>query len=132
MTDHFSAQFTAAAHRLSTAEPVLWDGLREAIRYLTEFRHGAISPDVRWGIAQSAFGVNCGEIRWPDPEIQREHPDHAWRGLFVAHPNDVWYVFTILGNKARVGNAWYDEAVPVSDALAVQAIAKLGLASIDS
>ncbi len=125
MTDHFSTQFKTTAERLAGEKPALWDGIRETLIYLAEFRHQAVAPDVRWGITQSAYGHNCGEIRWPDPEIQPEYPSDAWRGLFVAHPDDDWYVFTILGNKAGAGNAWYDKAVPDSDALIASAIGQL-------
>lgn len=127
MTDHFSTQFKSAAERLADEEPILWNGIRETLIYLSEFRHYAIAPDVRWGITQSVYSGHCGEIRWPDPEIQAEHPGDAWRGLFVAHPDDDWYVFTILGNKAATGNDWYDQAVPQSDALVALAVEQLAL-----
>lgn len=127
VSDYFSTQFKAAAERIAADKPVLWDGIRETLTYLIHFRHQAIAPDVRWGIALSAYGRQCGEIRWPDPEIQSDYPNDAWRGLFVAHPNDDWYVFTVLGNKARSGNAWYDKAVPESDAVVDRAIEQLGL-----
>ncbi len=126
-TDHFSSQFKIAAERLAASEPNLWDGIRETLVYLWEFRRQALAPDVRWGIAQSTYGPHCGEVRWPDPEIQAKYPADAWRGLFVAHPDGAWYVSTILGNKAGAGNAWYDDAGAQSDELVAAAVDRLGL-----
>lgn len=126
-TDHFSNQFKTAAERVVETKPDLWDGVRETLVYLRQFRRQAVAPDVRWGIAQSKFGADCGEVRWPYPEIQARHPTDAWRGLFVAHPDDDWYVFTILGNKAGVGNAWYSDAVVKSDEIVAVAVEQLGL-----
>ncbi|MDE0676097.1 MAG: hypothetical protein OXH42_02005 [Acidimicrobiaceae bacterium] len=130
---HYSSAFKQSAERLADASPLAWAGIRAAIRYLLEFKRAAVAPDVRWHIVQSEFGTHCGEIRWPDPEAQSEHPDDAWRGLFVAHPNDDWYVFTVLGNKAgtdRSGNDWYASAVSRSDEIVRTAIVDLGLADI--
>lgn len=127
MVDHFSSVFKRTAEQLALEGPDLWEGLRQTLIYLREFRRGAVAPDVRWGISQSVYGPNCGEVRWPDPEVQSQFAGDAWRGLFVAHPDDDWYVFTVLGNKAGRGNAWYDSAVPLSDELASRAIAQLGL-----
>jgi len=127
VNDHVSLQFKSAAERLANERPDLWDGIAMTVEYLRQFRRHAVAPDVRWGIAQSIFGSNCGEIRWPDPEVQEKYLDDAWRGLFVAHPDEDWYVFTVLGNKATDGNRWYDRAVPISDAVVRAAIAKLHL-----
>lgn len=83
---------------------------------------------MRWHIAQSEFGPDCGEIRWPNPEDQNDHPDTALRGLFVCHPSAEWYVFTVLGNKANGrhrGNAWYGPAIELSDKIARHAIEAL-------
>ena len=127
VSDHFSQQFKTAAERLSADRPELWDGIVQTLVYLREFRRGAVAPDIRWEIGQSVYGPNCGELRWPDPEIQRKYPADAWRGLFVAHPEDDWYVFTVLGNKAGLGNRWYDLAVSESDALVQVAVSSLRL-----
>lgn len=119
-----------SAERLAVANPGAWVGLRAAIQYLLEFKRAAVAPDVRWRIVESRYGRHCGEIRWPDPEVQSEHPNDAWRGLFVAHPSNDWYVFTVLGNKAgagRGGNDWYSDAVPRSDEITRTAIEKLRL-----
>ncbi len=128
--DHYSSAFKQSAEWLAAADPLAWAGIRAAIRYLLEFKRAAAAPDVRWHIVRSQFGAHCGEVRWPDPESQSEHPDDAWRGLFVAHPDDDWYVFTVLGNKAgtdRSGNDWYTSAVARSDEIARTAIVVLGL-----
>jgi len=120
-----------SAERLAAVNPAAWAGLQAAIRYLLEFQRAAVAPDVRWHIVESEYGKHCGEIRWPDPEAQFEHPNDAWRGLFVAHPDNNWYVFTVLGNKATTsqgGNTWYTPAVQKSDEITHAAIETLGLA----
>lgn len=127
---HYSAEFRESAIQLNAARPPAWAGLVAAREYLREFQRSALAPDVRWHIAQSEFAQHCGEIRWPNPEDQAEHPDSALRGLFVAHPTNEWYVFTLLGNKATGplrGDTWYESAVPLSDRIARQAISVLGL-----
>lgn len=129
--DHYSSAFKQSAERLAAINPLAWVGIQAAIRYLLEFKRAAVAPDVRWHIVQSEFRTHSGEVRWPDPESQSEHPDDAWRGLFVAHPSDEWYVFTVLGNKAgtgRSGSDWYTSAAARSDQLARSAISVLGLA----
>ncbi len=129
--DHYSAGFKQSAERLAAVNPAAWAGLQAAIQYLLEFQREAVAPDVRWHIVASEYGKHCGEIRWPNPEAQFEHPNDAWRGLFVAHPDNNWYVFTVLGNKAGTGqggNTWYTPAVQKSDAITHAAIETLGLA----
>ena len=123
-------QFVESARQLSGTDPVAWAGLTAAIGYLRNFKREAAAPDVRWHIMESEYGKDCGEIRWPNPEEQTDHPGTALRGLFVAFPSDEWYVFTVLGNKATgplQGNAWYRAAVPRSDEIVGQAIQALKL-----
>jgi len=127
---HYSPSFIESARQLSTTNPMAWAGLTAAIEYLREFKRAAVAPDVKWHIAQSEFAQDCGEIRWPNPEDQSDHPNTALRGLLVAHPTDEWYVFTVLGNKAsgtHQGSAWYDLAIKQSDETARQAVAVLKL-----
>lgn len=130
---HYSPPFMESARQLSGNDPEGWAGLTAAIEYLREFNRGAVAPDVKWHIAQSAFAEDCGEIRWPNPENQADYPDMALRGLFVAHPTDEWYVFTVLGNKAGgpvQGNAWYDRAIKQSDEIVRRAIEALNLTPV--
>lgn len=127
---HYSASFVESAKQINASNPLAWAGLVAAIEYLRRFKRSAVAPDVRWGVALSEFGADAGEIRWPDPESQTQHSETALRGLFVAHPSDEWYVFTLLGNKAkglRRGNAWYPHAVAQSDRTTREAIETLGL-----
>ena len=49
----------------------------------------------------------------------------------MAHPNDDWYVFTVLGNKAETGRSGidrYTSAVTRSDEITRAAIEVLNLA----
>lgn len=131
---HYAASFIEPARHLSATDPMAWSGLTAAIEYLREFKRTAVAPDVKWHIAQSDFAQDCGEIRWPNPENQADHPSTALRGLFIAHPSDEWYVFTMLGNKAsgsHRGNAWYEPAVKQSDETARRAIDALKLTPIE-
>lgn len=132
---HYSRSFVESAEHLNATNPAAWAHIVAARDYLREFRRAAVAPDVRWHIATSCFAENCGELRWPDPEDQSAHPDVAIRGLFVANPNDEWYVFTVLGNKAvgpMRGNAWYQHAIAQSDSIAQRAIATLKLSPFPS
>ena len=88
-----------------------------AVRYLSEFGRSAVAPDVKWGLEVSRYRADSGEVRWPNPEYQDEHPGKAWRGLFVAATDMSWIIFTVLGNKHGVDD-WYDRLVAESDAIA--------------
>lgn len=117
----FSPQFRQALEHLHAADREAFAGLRAAIWYLNEHRRGALAPDVKWKLAQSAFGPNSGEIRWSNPEYQAERPRKAWRGLFVTNATGEWLLFTVLGNKAihQAGSAaWYDINTAESDRIA--------------
>lgn len=132
-TFYNASAFVESAKQLAASNPAAWAGIVAAREYLREFGRAATAPDVRWRITQSVFAEYCGELRWPNPEDQAEHPDIAIRGIFVAHPSDEWYVFTVLGNKAvgkHRGNEWYDLAIKQSDQTIVRAIDVLGLAPL--
>ena len=132
LVSHFSGAYVEVARRVVVERPEIWARLEQATDYLIEFGQQAVAPDVEWYIAQSAFGPHSGEIRWPDPETQQDHPNDAWRGLFVAAVDYSWILFTVLGNKAagsHRGNAWYDLAVPQSDQIARAAAKHLDLSS---
>ncbi len=123
-----SRAFADAAKQLASTDAEAWAGIVAAREYLRAFGRAAVAPDEKWHIVQSSFGEHCGELRWPDSEDQAEHPGTAIRGLFVAHPSDEWYVFTLLGNKAagaNRGSDWYDLAVEQSDQTVRQAITAL-------
>ncbi len=127
---HRSSSFQLTAERLSAENPIAWAQMVAGFRYLEEYREAAVAPDVRWGIALSRFGKFSGEVRWPFPEDQADHPNSAFRTLFVVATDYSWAVLTILGNKATHvsgSNAWYDEFVPISDQIAVGASKQLSL-----
>jgi len=92
-------------------------GVVAAVRYLAEFGRSAVAPDVKWRLEVSRYRADSGEVRWPDPEYQDEHPGQAWRGLFVAATDMSWIIFTVLGNKHGADD-WYDRFVTESDAVA--------------
>lgn len=110
--------------RLTQSNRQAAEGIGAAIIYLTEHRRAAVGPYVEWTLALSTYGTCSGEIRWPDPEYQSEYAETAWRGLFVTNPDCDWFLFTVLGNKARYSSgsrAWYDHAVSESDDIASNA-----------
>ncbi|MGH1505614.1 MAG: hypothetical protein ACRBI6_18840 [Acidimicrobiales bacterium] len=125
----YSGAFRDTFQRLQS-DPQAVAGLSAAMTYLADFGRSAVSPDVQWHLQTSAYGSHAGEVRWPNPEDQHDHPGQAWRGLFVAAVDTSWIIFTVLGNKAigpARGNDWYRSAVPRSDDIAAQAIEMLGL-----
>lgn len=127
---YYSGAFRSQADRLIAIDPDLAARLGAAIGYLADHGRDAVLPDVRWRLSQSTFRRDSGEVRWPPSERQADHPNDAWRGLFIAATDTSWILFTVLGNKASGearGNAWYERAIPAHDRIASQAIRQLGL-----
>lgn len=121
-----SVQFNATALDIGERRPDVATALGPVLTYLVEHGRQAAGPDVEWHIRTSRYQSHSGEIRWPDPQLQSEYPNDAWRGLFVAATDTRWILLTLLGNKAvgpHQGNAWYDQAVPVADQIAADYIA---------
>jgi hypothetical protein len=80
----------------------------EALDYLQEHGRAAALPDVRHRIQTSRHFPRVSEVRVNVDE------DHVYRVLVGFGPHDV-PALLLAGNKARLGNRWYDENVPVAD-----------------
>ena len=80
----------------------------EALDYLQEHSRAAALPDVRHRIQTSRHFPDMSEVR---VDIDN---DHVYRVLVGFGPNDV-PALLLAGNKAGVGNRWYDQNVPVAD-----------------
>jgi len=80
----------------------------EGLAYLEEHGRAAALPDVRHRIQTSKH--------FPDMSEVRVHIDeqHEYRVLAVFGSDDR-PALLVAGNKAGVGNGWYDENVPVAD-----------------
>jgi len=80
----------------------------EALAYLEEHGRAAALPDVRHRIQTSAHFPEMSEVRvdFDDGQIYR---------VLVGFGPDDRPALLLAGNKAGVGNAWYDMHVPVAD-----------------
>jgi hypothetical protein len=78
------------------------------VSYFEEHGRAAALPDVRHRIQTSKHYPDMSELRI---DIDR---DHVFRVLVGFGPDDQ-PVLLIAGNKAGVGNAWYDTNVPLAD-----------------
>lgn len=80
----------------------------DALDYLQEHGRAAALPDVRHCIQTSRHFPDMSEVRVAVDD------DHVYRLLVGFGPNDV-PALLLAGNKAGVGNRWYDQNVPVAD-----------------
>lgn len=80
----------------------------EALDYLQEHGQAAALPDVRHRIQISRHFPAMSEVRVDIDEA------HLYRVLVGFGPNDV-PALLLAGNKAGIGNHWYDENVPIAD-----------------
>lgn len=80
----------------------------EALDYLQEHGRGAVLPDVRHRIQTSRRFPDMSEVRVNSDD------DHVYRVLVGFGPDGV-PALLLAGNKAGVGNRWYDQNVPVAD-----------------
>lgn len=80
----------------------------DALAYLEEFGRAAALPDVRHHISQSAHARDMSEVRVFVDEL------HVYRVLVGFGPDDR-PALLLAGNKARIGNPWYDANVPIAD-----------------
>jgi len=80
----------------------------EALDYLQEHGRAAALPDVRHRIQISRHFPAMSEVRVDIDEA------HLYRVLVGFGPNDV-PALLLAGNKAGIGNHWYDENVPIAD-----------------
>ncbi|MHB1510046.1 MAG: type II toxin-antitoxin system RelE/ParE family toxin [Acidimicrobiales bacterium] len=80
----------------------------EALDYLQEHGRAAALPDVRHRIQISRHFPDMSEVRVDIDDA------HLYRVLVGFGPNDV-PALLLAGNKAGIGNHWYDENVPIAD-----------------
>lgn len=82
--------------------------VNEALSYLEEHGRAAALPDVRHRIQTSKHFPDMSEVRVDIDD------DHVHRVLVGFGPDDR-PALLLAGNKAGVGNRWYDANVPVAD-----------------
>jgi hypothetical protein len=82
--------------------------LDEALAYLEEHGRAAALPDVRHRIQTSRHFPDMSEVR-VDIDLS-----HVYRVLVGFGP-DERPALLFVGNKAGVGNTWYETNVPVAD-----------------
>lgn len=109
-----SQLFVDGLKALQHGDAALFEVVVADLRYLLERRRHAQLPQVRFGIAQSAFRDVMGEVRSHVPG------DQAFvRTLFVMPDDETLCALLVIGDKNTVdgarGNAWYDKAVPIAD-----------------
>ncbi len=109
-----SQLFLDSLKALQHTDPALFEVVAADLRYLVERRRDAQLPQVRFGIAQSAFRDVMGEVRSHIPG------ESAFvRTLFVMPDDETLCALLVMGDKNTVdgaqGNAWYDMAVPIAD-----------------
>ena len=109
-----SQLFLDSLKALQRTDPALFEVAAADLRYLVERRRDAQLPQVRFGIAQSAFRDVMGEVRSHTPG------ESAFvRTLFVMPDDETLCALLVMGDKNNVdaaqGNAWYDMAVPIAD-----------------
>jgi hypothetical protein len=106
--------FQDSLELLRASDPELFVVVAADIQYLLTLKRRAELPQVRWGLAQSAFAALTGEVRSHIPG----RPEFV-RTLFVMPPDESVCVFVVLGDKNAPGgagaNEWYDGAVPLVD-----------------
>jgi len=106
--------FQDGLERLRASDADLFIVVAADIEYLLRLRRKAELPQVRFGIAQSAFPDVTGEIR----SHIAGRPEFV-RILFAMPADESICVFAIIGDKnspeGAQGDDWYDEAVPILD-----------------
>ncbi len=108
----FSKTFREWFQRLEEADESLARILAADLAYLAEHGRAAALPTVRHRIQASRHFPNLAEVR-------TQHTDGAGpvvRVLVMFHGDDA-IVVLIGGDKSRLGNAWYDQAIPIADQL---------------
>ncbi len=106
--------FDDALRKLRDDDASLFEVVAADLQYLLTLKRRAELPQVRWGIAQSAFPNATGEVR----SHITGRPEFV-RTLFGMPSDESICVFAVLGDKntpeGAQGNDWYDSAVPVLD-----------------
>lgn len=87
-------------------------GLMAAKHILEEFGPKAGIPEVKWRIEAADYPhrANMGELRWPDPDNQEEHPTDAWRVLFYSNRASTYVLLVAVGNK-HDNPTWYEDQI---------------------
>lgn len=80
----------------------------EALAYIEEHGRAAALPDVRHRVQTSKHFPDMSEVR---VDIDQ---GHVYRVLVGFGPNNV-PALLLAGNKAGVGNSWYEANVPIAD-----------------
>ena len=80
----------------------------EALDYLQEHGRAAALPDVGHRIQTSRHFPDMSEVR------VNLGDGHIYRVLAGFGPNDL-PALLLAGNKAGIGNRWYDQNVPIAD-----------------
>jgi hypothetical protein len=96
------------ARWIASLDEITRAAVDEVISYLEEHGRAAALPDVRHRIQTSEHFPDMSELR-----IQVDRA-HVLRVLVGFGP-DERPVLLIAGNKAGVGNAWYEANVPLAD-----------------
>ena len=102
------ARHPQVAEWLTGLDDVTRAEVDEALSYLEEHGRAAALPDVRHRIQTSKHFPDMSEVR---VDIDT---DHVHRVLVGFGPDDR-PALLLAGNKAGVGNRWYDTNVPVAD-----------------
>lgn len=98
----------AVAEWLQDLNDVARAEVDEALKYLEQHGRGAALPDVRHRIQTSSHFPDMREVR---VELDDEH---VYRVLVGFGPDDR-PALLLAGNKARMGNVWYERNVPIAD-----------------
>jgi hypothetical protein len=94
---------------LADLDDVTRAAVDEGLEYLEQHGRAAVLPDVRLRIQTSRHYPDMGEVRVYIDD------DHVYRVLFVFDAGER-PVLVFAGNKAGIGNPWYDANVPIADA----------------
>jgi hypothetical protein len=104
--------FRAWFSRLESFDEALARSAAADLAYLAEHGRGAALPTVRHRIQTSRHFPNMAEVR-----VLGAAPDGPVIRVLVVFHRDDTVVVLIGGDKGRLGNAWYDKAVPMADDL---------------
>lgn len=107
----FSGSFRSWFERLVALDEALARELAADLAYLAEHGRAAALPSVRHRIQGSRHYPDMSEIR----TRHNDGPGPVLRVLVVFHAQDTAVVVLVGGDKQRLGNAWYDQAIPLAD-----------------
>lgn len=96
------------AEWLATLDDKTRAAVDEALSYLEEHGRSAALPDVRHRIQTSRHFPDVSEVRI---DLDQQH---VYRVLVGFGPDEQPSLL-LAGNKAGIGNPWYDANVPIAD-----------------